>query len=359
MRWVLWLAFVAFVVLSGCSGSPESSGDTTSESAGVPSSSTTQELTTTSAVTTTTTTAPTTTSAPESPTTTTEDALSISDVAGWVQDWLDASFNSEIDWMLVGASQIRCSDSGSVLPGDVFACTLVPQPVPGVALETAGVVVYVLDDSGRAVWHGGDVPDSTAELLAVYDSAPKGLKCRDLLSPGIYVPLFGTGLSAPADGYFWSLVYWSLEGQPDGMDADGNGIPCETIFDPAVVAAVLEGGAIGGHEPPPLGIALRPDGLGPVDFGTKAESAVESLVYFLGPADSDITSHRSEVGAPPGGACYGGYPCDEYVRVLSWDAVGLWVVIADLWPQPGGDLWLQPGGDWPPPVVPLTFVSYI
>ena len=99
MRWVLWLVFVAVAVLSGCSGSPESSGDTTSESAGVPSSSTTEESTTTSAVTTTTTTAPTTTSAPESPTTTTEDALSISDVAGWVQDWLDASFNSEIDWM--------------------------------------------------------------------------------------------------------------------------------------------------------------------------------------------------------------------------------------------------------------------
>lgn len=291
------------------------------------------------------------TSAPESPTTTTEDALSISDVAGWVQDWLDANFNAEIDWMLVGASQIRCGDSGSVLPGDVFACQMVPRPAPGLALETAGVVVYVLDNLGRAVWRIGDVPDSTAELHAVYDAVPEGMYCRDLASQDLDVALFYSDPGFSEDGFFWSLVYWSLEGQPDRMDADHNGIPCETLYDPAVVAAVLEGGPIGGHEPPPLGMALLPDGLGPVDFGTEAETAVESMIYLLGPADSDITSHRSEVGAPPGGACYGGYACDEYVRVLEWDALGLWVVISDLW--------LKPGHDVPPQPIPMTFVSYM
>lgn len=291
------------------------------------------------------------TSAPESPTTTTEDALSISDVAGWVQDWLDASFDSEVDWMLLGASRIRCSDSGSVLPGDVFACEMVPRPAPDLALESAGVVVYVLDNLGRAVWRIGDVPDSTAELHAVYDAVSEGMYCRDLASQDLDVALFHSDPGSSEDGFFWSLVYWALEGQPDRMDADHNGIPCETLYDPAVVTAVLEGGPIGGHEPPPLGIALLPDGLGPVDFGTDAETAVEPMIYLLGPADSDVTSHRSEVGAPPGGPCYGGYACDEYVRVLSWDALGLGVVISDLW--------LQPGGDRPPPVVPMTFVSYM
>lgn len=38
------------------------------------------------------------------------------------------------------------------------------------------------------------------------------------------------------------------------------------------------------------------------------------------------------------------------MRSLPWDALGLWIVNADLWPQPGGD--------WPPPIVPMTFGSY-
>jgi len=48
----------------------------------------------------------------------------------------------------------------------------------------------------------------------------------------------------PTDGYFWSLVYWSLEGEPDRMDADLNGVPCETLYDPDVVAQVLAAGPL-------------------------------------------------------------------------------------------------------------------
>ena len=50
--------------------------------------------------------------------------------------------------------------------------------------------------------------------------------------------------STPASGYFWSLVYWSLEGEPDRMDADLNGIPCETLYGPDVAAQVLDGGPV-------------------------------------------------------------------------------------------------------------------
>ncbi|MEA2023766.1 MAG: hypothetical protein U9N79_05665 [Actinomycetota bacterium] len=70
MRWVLWLVFVVLVALSGCDGSPESSGEeATTESTAVPSSSTTEVSTTTTVATTTTTTAPTTTTT-QPPTTT-------------------------------------------------------------------------------------------------------------------------------------------------------------------------------------------------------------------------------------------------------------------------------------------------
>ena len=54
--------------------------------------------------------------------------------------------------------------------------------------------------------------------------------------------VFG-GVGRPADSaYFWSLAYWSLVGAPDRMDADLDGIPCETVHEPAIVAKVLSGG---------------------------------------------------------------------------------------------------------------------
>ncbi len=79
-----------------------------------------------------------------------------------------------------------------------------------------------------------------------YQAAPHGLYCRDLLDPGR--PELGTVFSAysttPASGYLSSLVYWSLEGEPDRMDADLNGIPCETLYAPEVVDQVLDGGDV-------------------------------------------------------------------------------------------------------------------
>jgi hypothetical protein len=83
MRWILWLVFVALVVLSGCSEPVESGGEATSASTAVPSSSATAPTTTTAPATTTTTvaaattttTAPTTTSTQPPTTTTTVDVF--------------------------------------------------------------------------------------------------------------------------------------------------------------------------------------------------------------------------------------------------------------------------------------------
>lgn len=45
---------------------------------------------------------------------------------------------------------------------------------------------------------------------------PSGLLCRDL----------------KAQGYTWAnaIDYWNYWGQPDNMDIDLNGIPCETVY---------------------------------------------------------------------------------------------------------------------------------
>ncbi len=105
--------------------------------------------------------------------------------------------------------------------------------------------MYVLDSTGRAAYNAAtDIPDSTESLMERYRAAPHGLYCRDLLSGDPNACPFTQLGTFTTTHYFWSLVYWSLEGEPDGMDADPNGIPCETLCAPEVVAQVLDGGFI-------------------------------------------------------------------------------------------------------------------
>ena len=41
----------------------------------------------------------------------------------------------------------------------------------------------------------------------------------------------------------WTLADWYLEGEPGRTEVDANGIPCELLFDPAVVAELRAGGS--------------------------------------------------------------------------------------------------------------------
>ncbi len=90
-----------------------------------------------------------------------------------------------------------CDGTGRIDVGDVFACD---GPVPTAQVER--------------------------EAMVIYEAYPFG------------------ALSTPETNFFWSLVYWSLEGEPDRMDADQNGVPCETLYDTAVVNNVLAGGPV-------------------------------------------------------------------------------------------------------------------
>lgn len=170
-------------------------------------------------------------------------SVTIESIIASVQAVLDDKFaSSDPPPGVLGAFELQCVDSGPVARGDVFACAGVPRTEPGFELDPVGVVFYVVDDSRTVAWlDGTDVPDTTSALVAEYESAPKGLFCRDLRSADAGASLFSAVGRRPADGFFWSLVYWSLEGQPDRMDADQNGIPCETLYEPDVVSAVLAG----------------------------------------------------------------------------------------------------------------------
>ena len=66
-------------------------------------------------------------------------------------------------------------------------------------------------------------PPVTSAPIGEVRQAPAGLLCKDL----------------NAQGYSYSdaVDYWRVNGQPDRMDADKNGIPCETVYPRSDVVA--------------------------------------------------------------------------------------------------------------------------
>jgi hypothetical protein len=120
--------------------------------------------------------------------------------------------------------------------GTVLRCGGRTKP----AADVGDWYVLVLDESGTTTsWGigtgGWDLP-----------TARPGLLCREYMAtPGFERAMQDMGGLAPWNddvlAYQWALAYWYLEGSPDRMDVDGNGIPCELLFDPDVVAAIWAG----------------------------------------------------------------------------------------------------------------------
>ena len=183
---------------------------------------------TTTTVEATTTTEPATTTI--APTTTTTVAMTTVDEAvAYVEAWLaDEYASSAKPEGVLGPSEVVCEVSGPIDVGGVFACSVGPD-----------------NATGRSAWTiGTDVPDSAAGLVDALAFAGSDLMCKDLMDTDIAAHPF-SGVGRPADSaYFWSLVYWSLAGQPVRMDADLNGVPCETVHDATIVNQVLEGGPV-------------------------------------------------------------------------------------------------------------------
>jgi len=84
----------------------------------------------------------------------------------------------------------------------------------GIPCET----VYPPSDVS-AYWSVRQLPST----VTVPGSLPSGLLCRDLRARGL--------------SYADAVTYWWTEGAPDRMDADLNGIPCETVYPVADVNA--------------------------------------------------------------------------------------------------------------------------
>lgn len=149
-----------------------------------------------------------------------------------VHDQWRAASGSETDW----SCQIEAG--GSLTAGAVVSCA---PSVIGEG-EHAVLTVLVLDDAGTtAVAEAGvRYPDLNAGFIV--EAIGTGKLCRDVLD-------IEAGLSEwmedPELRYFGAVLYWFMEGRPDRMDADTNGIPCETLVSPEVVAGLWGGGYVG------------------------------------------------------------------------------------------------------------------
>jgi hypothetical protein len=94
----------------------------------------------------------------------------------------------------------------------------VTAPPPVIVTQAAPPPVVIVPDPstvypGYYCPPGADQCDPNATGVT---TLPSGLFCRDL----------------HAMGYNWNqaITYWNYWGQPDRMDADLNGIPCETVY---------------------------------------------------------------------------------------------------------------------------------
>ena len=80
----------------------------------------------------------------------------------------------------------------------------------------------------------GTTTSAPAPPIAIGDvrSLPSGLFCRDLKAKGY--------------SYVAAIDYWRFHGQPNQMDADRNGIPCETVYSRSDVASYWNGRVVSG-----------------------------------------------------------------------------------------------------------------
>jgi hypothetical protein len=129
-------------------------------------------------------------------------------------------------------------------------------PAPPVSVTTRTVVV-----PSAPAPVDGTTTSVPARRPAIGDvqSLPGGLFCRDLKAKGY--------------SYLAAIDYWQLHGKPDQMDADRNGIPCETVYPHSDVAAYWNGRAVTGAGSWPEGLFCR-------DLAARGATYAQAVAYW-------------------------------------------------------------------------------
>jgi hypothetical protein len=218
--------------------------------------------TSTSAPTTTgpTTTAPRTTS---SPTSAASQPLTLEALAADLVDVVPASLAAYVGrpvqaWgcekgpYVIGETAAPLPTAGPLPAGSIAVCR--PSPIPAEG-EHPVVTVLVIDDAGTysAALSGNNyplllpaaLPDGT---FAPEVDVPPGQNCGQLLSPdSSFLQEAERERFTPEQTYVGVVLYYFVQDRSPLLDADDDGIPCETKFPASVVDAVWSGGWV----PPP------------------------------------------------------------------------------------------------------------
>lgn len=137
----------------------------------------------------------------------------------------------------VGAFILTRDDSGNDKTSATVGLDATPGETVGSGETDTGAGEAVTDDAvtddadpdsgGGSTDHAGEdsTPSSpSTEATRRVLRLPPGKFCRDLARAGL--------------GYAEAVSYWNVNGRPDRMDADVDGIPCETVYPAGTVRAV-------------------------------------------------------------------------------------------------------------------------
>jgi hypothetical protein len=136
-------------------------------------------------------------------------------------------------------------------PADKAAAT--PQATT-VASAPAAVATVTVQPSVK-----GTTAPAPPKARGDVRSLPANLFCRDLKAKGY--------------SYVAAIDYWRLHGQPNQMDADRNGIPCETVYPRSDIGQYWAGREIGGAAPLTTGLLCR-------DLAARGATYAQTVAYW-------------------------------------------------------------------------------
>jgi hypothetical protein len=126
----------------------------------------------------------------------------------------------------------------SLAKGSVLKC--VPESIGDGQYPV--LTVLVLDRSGTTAVSQAGVVYGVLNADWIVDTLGPGKLCRDILGES---PLTGELPESDME-FFGAVLYWFMKSMPERMDADRNGLPCETLVPADVVESVWDGGWVEG-----------------------------------------------------------------------------------------------------------------
>ena len=166
------------------------------------------------------------------PTTTAAPTVTLTRLGSYVANQWQRAGGYSIEW--------ECQlDHGDILAaGSVATC----RPTETGEGEYPVLTALILNDTGKVAVAQSGLPRLELAPEIIIDTFGTGKLCRDVLDPDNGLPAF---IPDSDLHYFGAVLYWFMEDRPDRMDADTNGIPCETLVDSDTVARFWRGGWLG------------------------------------------------------------------------------------------------------------------